>query len=62
MSLFYRSVLMSSFVFEKENLRHTLLFLFNQKKKAVESHRFLVEISGKYAPSIKTCVRKFKRI
>jgi hypothetical protein len=33
---------MSKFVPEKEHLRHTLLFLFNQKKKAVESHRLLV--------------------
>ena len=34
---------MSSFVSEKEHLRHALLFLFNQKKKAIESHRLLVE-------------------
>jgi hypothetical protein len=33
---------MSKFVPEKEHLRQALLFLFNQKKKAVESHRLLV--------------------
>ena len=34
---------MSKFVPEKEHLRHALLFLFNQKKTAVESHSLLVE-------------------
>jgi hypothetical protein len=29
---------MSTFVPEKEHLWHALLFLFNKKKKAVESH------------------------
>jgi hypothetical protein len=33
---------MSTFMPEKEHLQHALLFLFNQKKKAVESHRVLV--------------------
>lgn len=54
---------MSNFVPEKEHLRHALLFLFHQKKKAVESHRLLVETYGEHAPSIKTCetwFRKFK--
>lgn len=42
-SLFYRLVLMSSFVSEKEHLQHALLILFNQKKvAAVESHRYVV--------------------
>ena len=39
----YRSVIMSTFVPEKEHFRHTLLFLFNLKKKTVESHGLLVE-------------------
>jgi Transposase. len=33
---------MSKFVPEKEHLRQALLFLFNQKKTAAESHRLLV--------------------
>jgi hypothetical protein len=33
---------MSKFVPEKEHLRQALLFLFNQKKKAAESHCLLV--------------------
>jgi len=40
--MLYHSVIMLKFVPEKENLWHTVLFLFNQKKKAVESHRLLV--------------------
>ena len=41
-SVLFRPVIMSKYVPEKEHLRHALLFLFNQKKKAVESHRLLV--------------------
>ncbi|KAL6268023.1 hypothetical protein P5V15_001103 [Pogonomyrmex californicus] len=52
---------MSSFVPEKEHLRHALLFLFNQKKKAVESHRLLVETYGEHAPSIRTCETWFRQ-
>ena len=55
---------MSTFVPENEHLRHALLFLFHQKKKAVESHRVLVETYGEHAPSIRTCetwFRQFKR-
>ncbi|KAL6255560.1 hypothetical protein P5V15_013904 [Pogonomyrmex californicus] len=51
---------MSSFVPEKEHLRHALLFLFNQKKKAVESHRLLVE-TYEHAPSIRTCETWFRQ-
>ena len=61
--MFYRSVIMSSFVPEKEHLRHALLFLFNQKEKAVESHRLLVETYGENPPSIitrETWFRQFK--
>ena len=52
---------MSKFVPEKEHLRHALLFLFNQKKKAVESHRVLVETYGEHAPSIRTCETWFRQ-
>jgi len=52
---------MLSFVPEKEHLRHALLFLFNQKKKAVESHRLLVETYGEHAPSIRTCETWFRQ-
>ena len=45
---------MSSFVPSKSLLRHSLLFLFHQKKKAVEDHRFLVENYGEHAPVIRT--------
>ena len=41
-SVLYSPVIMSKFVPEKEHLWHALRFLFNQKKKAVESHRLLV--------------------
>lgn len=60
-SLFYHSVIMSSFVPEKEHLRHALLFLFNQKKKAAESQRLLVETYGEHAPSIRTCETWFRQ-
>ncbi|EFN85191.1 hypothetical protein EAI_06385, partial [Harpegnathos saltator] len=36
------------------HLRHALLFLSNQKKKAAESHRLLVETYGEHAPTIRT--------
>lgn len=52
---------MSSFVPEKEHLRHALLFLFNQKKKAAESQRLLVETYGEHAPSIRTCETWFRQ-
>lgn len=46
---------MSSFVQSKSHLRHSLLFLFHQKKNAVEAHRLLVEIYSEHAPMIRTC-------
>lgn len=52
---------MSNFVPETEHLRHALLFLFNQKKKASESHRLLVETYGEHSPSKATCERWFNR-
>lgn len=39
----------------------TIFFLFNQKKKASESHRLLVETYGEHAPSIKTCETWFRQ-
>ena len=45
---------MSSFVPSKSHLRHSLLFLFHQKK-AAEAHRLLVETYGEPAPVIRTC-------
>jgi len=34
---------MSSFLLKKKDMRETLLFCFNLKKSAAESHRMLVE-------------------
>jgi len=54
---------MSNFIPDNEHLRHVLLFLFNQKKKAVECQRLLAEVYGEHGPSIKTCekwLRQFK--
>ena len=54
---------MSSFVPSKSHLRHSLLFLFHQKKKAVEAHRLVVETYGEHAPVIitwETWFRLFK--
>nr|CCC86608.1 transposase [Tapinoma nigerrimum] len=52
---------MSSFVPENVHLRHALLFLFHQKKKAAESHRLLVETYGEHAPTIRTCETWFRQ-
>lgn len=52
---------MSSFEPNKEHLRHVLLFLFSQKKKAADSHRILVETYGELALSKKTCELWFQR-
>src|SRR5436190_23031111 len=52
---------MSSFVPNKEHLRHSLLFLFHQKKKAAEAHRLLVETYGEHAPVIRTCETWFRQ-
>ena len=45
----------------KSHLRHSLLFLFHQKKKAVEAHRLLVETDGENAPVIRTCETWFRQ-
>jgi hypothetical protein len=57
----YCSMIMLTFEPEKEHLRHSLLFLFNQKKKAVESHCLLVESYGEHIPSIRTCETWFRQ-
>ena len=44
----FTSVNMSNFVPSKSHLRLSLLFLFHQKKKAVEAHRLLVETYGEH--------------
>ena len=38
-----------------------MIFLFDQKKKASESHRILVEPDGDLAPTGKNCERWFQR-
>ena len=57
----FTSVNMSSFVPSKSHLRHSLIFLFHQKKKAVEAHRLLVEPYGEHAPVIRTCETWFRQ-
>ena len=52
---------MSSSVPGKSHLRHSLLFLFHQKQKAVEAHRLLVETYGQHAPVIRTCETWFRQ-
>ena len=42
-------------------MRHSLLFLFHQKKKAVEAYRLLVEIYVEHAPVIRTCEKWFRQ-
>lgn len=42
-------------------MRHSLLFLFHQEKKAVEAHRLLIETYGVHAPVIKTCETWFRQ-
>lgn len=45
----------------KEHLRHSMLFLFNLKKTAAESHRLIVEAYGDLTPSQDTFERWFNR-
>ena len=44
----------------KTHLRHSLLFLFHQKKKAAE-YRLLVEIYDEHAPVIRTSDTWFRQ-
>ena len=57
----FTSVNTSSFVPSKSHLRHSLLFLFHQKIKAVEAHRLLVETYGEHAPVIRRCETWFRQ-
>jgi len=52
---------MSNYVPTKQHLRGVLLFFFNSKKSAAESHQLLLETYGDYTPSIKTCEYWFRR-
>lgn len=47
---------------EKHHLREVLLYLFNIKETAAESHRLLVEAYGDHALSETTCRDWFRRI
>ena len=60
-SYLFTSVNISSFVPSKSHLRHSQLFSFHQKQKAVESHRLLVETYGEHAPVIRTCQTLFRQ-
>lgn len=53
---------MSSYEPKKQHLREIILFLFNSKKSAAETHRLLVETYGTdCTPSVKTCEYWFRR-
>ena len=52
---------MSSFFAKKKHMREALLFCFNLKKSAAESHRMLVEAYGDNALSETTCRDWFRR-
>jgi [histone H3]-lysine36 N-dimethyltransferase SETMAR len=52
---------MSSFVPEKRHSREVLLFMFNAKKTATEAHKWLAEVYGQHAMSIRSCQEWFKR-
>ena len=52
---------MSNFVPEKVFLRGVLLYYFNMKKTAAESHRILVEVYGEHALAEQTCQKWFAR-
>ena len=52
---------MSSFLPEKEHMQEAMLFCFNLKKSAAESHRMLVEAYDDSALSETTCRDWFHR-
>jgi len=52
---------MSFFYTKKHHLREVLLYFFNVKKSAVESHRLLVEAYSETAPDETTCHDWFRR-
>jgi len=52
---------MSSFLLKKKHMREALLFCFNLKKSAAESHRMLVEAYGDNSLLETTCRDWFRR-
>ena len=52
---------MDSFVPNKRHLREAILFCYNQKKKAAETYRLVVQTYGDHAPTQKTCENWFKQ-
>ena len=52
---------MSNFVPEKVFLWGVLLYYFNMKKTAAESHRILVEVFDEHALAERTCQKWFAR-
>ena len=52
---------MSNFVPEKVFLRGVLLYYFNMKKTAAESHRILVEVYGEHSLAERMCQKWFAR-
>ena len=54
-------VIMFSFLLKKKHMREALLFCFNLKKSATESHRMLVEAYSDNALSETTCRDWFRR-
>jgi len=51
----------SNFVLTKQHLREVLIFCFNWKKNATETHRMLIEVYGDTVPTDKSCrFRHFK--
>ena len=54
-------VIMSSFLLKKKHIREALLFCFNLKKSAAESHRMLVDVYSDNALSETTCKDWFRR-
>lgn len=55
------SLNMSEFEPSKQHIREALLFCFNLKRSAAETHRMLVDAYGDSAPSKTTCKDWFTR-
>ena len=52
---------MSNFVLTKQHLREVLVFCFNWKKSAAETHQILVEVYGDNAPTDESFREWFRR-
>ena len=52
---------MLNFVLTKQHLRKILIFCFNWKKSAAETHRMFVEVYNDTAPTNKSCREWFRR-